>query len=84
MRATSGKHQKEPNWFQLQLKQTSISKNIALIPIPSSQSSLTKHQKQFSNRITVQGDFDLIGEPPLLPSLGAKNKKSRYVTDILF
>ena len=80
MSATSGKHQKEPNWYQLQLKQTSISKNNAL---PSAQSSLTKHQNQFSTTLKV-GDFDLI-EPPLLPSLGVKNKKSsRYVNDRYF
>ena len=81
MSATSGKHQKEPNWYQLQLKQTSISKNNAL---PSAQSPLTKHQNQFSTTITVAGDFDHI-EPPLLPSLGVKNKKSsRYVNDRYF
>ena len=76
MSATSGKHQKEPNWYQLQLKPTSVSKNNAL---PLAQSSLTKHQNQFSTNSIKVGDFDLI-EPPLLPSLGVKRKKSsRYV-----
>ena len=80
MSATSGKHQKEPNWYQLQLKPTSVSKNNAL---PSAQSSLTKHQNQFSTNSIKVGDFDLI-EPPLLTSLGVKNKKSsRYVCFVL-
>ena len=80
MSATSGKHQKEPNWYQLQLKPSSVSKNNAL---SSAQSSLTKHQNQFSTNSIKVGDFDLI-EPPLLPSLGVKHKKSsRYVCFVL-